>query len=109
MKSRTLIFTVICATIVSIIASVVLLVIGAELIVVNKDKTENKASIEIKSTKFEQPINSTVTFYSDCSPQYEGFCMNGGNCYNVPEENIVACKCLALYGGKRCEKYLWYH
>ena len=95
MKSRTLIFTVICAIIVSLIASVVLLVIGVELVVVNKDKTVNKASIEIKSTKFEQPLNSTVTFYSDCSPQHEGFCMNGGHCYNVPEKNYC---CMQMFG-----------
>ena len=109
MKNHTIIFTVICAIIVSVIASVILLVMGAHLIAVNKDITVNMESIKLRSTKFEQPISSTVTFYYDCSPQYEGFCMNGGHCYNVPEENIVACKCLVLYGGKRCEKFLWYH
>ena len=104
MKSRTLIFTAICAIVVSVTASVILLVlvIGAEMVVVNKDKTINKESTEIKSTKVEQPIKSTVTFYCDCSTQYEGFCMIPGHCYNVPEENIVACKRLSLYGGKRC-------
>ena len=73
MRSRTLVLTVICATIGSVIASAILLVIGVELVVGNQDKTVNKESKEIKSTKFEKPINWKVTFYSDCSPQYEGF------------------------------------
>ena len=36
------------------------------------------------------------------------YCMNGGSCHYLEEQQTVACECPDLYGGKRCEKYLWY-
>ena len=32
--------------------------------------------------------------------------MNGGECFYVVVEGIVACNCTWMYGGKRCEKYM---
>ena len=36
------------------------------------------------------------------------YCMNGGECYYLVVEDSVACNCTWLYGGKRCEKYMWW-
>ena len=33
--------------------------------------------------------------------------MNGGECFYLVDEDIAACNCTWMYGGKRCEKYLW--
>ena len=45
---------------------------------------------------------------SPCERKYKKFCMNGGECYYLVDEDIVACNCTWLYGGKRCEKYMWW-
>ena len=45
---------------------------------------------------------------SPCEKEYKKFCMNGGECYYLVDEDIVACNCTRLYGGKRCEKYMWW-
>ena len=42
-----------------------------------------------------------------CNKGYKKYCLNGGECYYVVVEDIVACNCTWLYGGKRCEKNLW--
>ena len=34
--------------------------------------------------------------------------MNGRECFYQVDEDIVACNCTWLYGGKRCEKYMWW-
>ena len=46
---------------------------------------------------------------SICPPQYDGFCMNEGQCYFPVEVNQASCLCKTDYGGRRCEKYLWYY
>ena len=40
--------------------------------------------------------------------EYKEYCFNGGEGYCLVDEDIVACKCTWLYGGKRCEKYMWW-
>ena len=45
---------------------------------------------------------------SPCEKEYKKYCMNGGECYYLVDEDIVACNCTWLYGGKRCEKYIWW-
>ena len=45
---------------------------------------------------------------SPCEKEYKKYCMNGGECYYLVDEDIVACNCTWLYGGKRCEKYKWW-
>ena len=42
-----------------------------------------------------------------CEKEYKKYCSNGGECYLVDEEN-VGFICAWLYGGKRCEKYIWW-
>ena len=36
------------------------------------------------------------------------YCLKGGECYYRVDEDIVACNCTWLYGGKRCKKYMWW-
>ena len=45
---------------------------------------------------------------SSCEKEYKKYCMNGGECFYLVDEDIVACNCTWLYGGKRCEKYMWW-
>ena len=44
---------------------------------------------------------------SPCEKEYKKYCMNGGECFYLVDEDIAACKCTWMCGGKRCEKYLW--
>ena len=34
--------------------------------------------------------------------------LHGGECYYLVGEDIVASNCTWLYGGERCEKYMWW-
>ena len=45
---------------------------------------------------------------SPCEEEYKKYCVNRGECYDLVDEDIVACNCTWLYGGKRCEKYMWW-
>ena len=38
---------------------------------------------------------------SPCEKEYKKYYMNGGECYYLVDEDIVACNCTWLYGGKR--------
>ena len=40
--------------------------------------------------------------------EYKKYCLNGGDCYYLVDEDIVGCNCTWLYGEKRCEKYMWW-
>ena len=40
--------------------------------------------------------------------EYKKYCLNGGKCYYLVDEDIVGCNSTWLYGGKRCEKYMWW-
>ena len=41
-----------------------------------------------------------------CRNEYKKYCLNGGDCYYLVEEDIVGCNCTWLFGGKRCENYM---
>ena len=45
---------------------------------------------------------------SPCNKEYKKGCLKGGECYHLVDEDIVGCNCTWLYGGKRCEKYMWW-
>ena len=45
---------------------------------------------------------------SPCEKEYKRYCLNGGQCYCLKDEDIVACNCTWWYGGKRREKYMWW-
>ena len=52
--------------------------------------------------------HSEIKSGSPCEKEYKKYCMNGGECYYLVDEDIAACNCTWMYGGKRCEKYMWW-
>ena len=51
--------------------------------------------------------HSEIKSESPCEKGYKKYCMIRGECYYLVDEDIVGCNCTWLYGGKRCEKYMW--
>ena len=51
---------------------------------------------------------SEIKSESPCGKEYKKYCLNAGECHYLVDEDIVACNCTWLYGGKRCEKYMWW-
>ena len=50
---------------------------------------------------------SEIKSEGPCEKEYKKYCLNGGECFYLVDEDIVACNCTWMYGGKRCEKYMW--
>ena len=40
--------------------------------------------------------------------EYKKYCLNGGECFYLGDEDIVACNYTWLYGVQRCKKYMWW-
>ena len=55
-----------------------------------------------------ETTNNSGNNTDSCPGEFTGYCMNGGYCIYLEEQETVACECPELYGGKRCEKFLWY-
>ena len=51
---------------------------------------------------------SKIKSQGPCENEYKKYCLNGGECYYLVDEDIVSCHCTWFYGGKRCEKYMWW-
>ena len=51
--------------------------------------------------------HSEIKSEGPCEKEYKKYCLNGGECFYLVDEDIVACNCTWMYGGKRCEKYMW--
>ena len=57
-------------------------------------------------------VNPKVGHHSEIKSEvprqkvYKKYCLNGGEGYYLVDEDVVACNCTWLYGGKRCEKYM---
>ena len=52
--------------------------------------------------------HSKIKSQCPCKNECKKYCLNGGECYYLVDEDIVGCNCTWLYGGKRCEKYMWW-
>ena len=52
--------------------------------------------------------NSHLKTENSCKKEYKKYCLNGGECYYIVDEDIVSCNCTWLHGGKRYEKYMWW-
>ena len=76
------------------VAALLLAATGFCIYQVNSEKKEGRRS-EIKSE-------------SPCEKEYKNYCLNGGECYFLVDEDIVGCNCTLLFGGERCEKYMWW-
>ena len=64
----------------------------------------------IYQTKTEKKVghHSEMKNEGPCEKEYKNYCSNGGECFYLVDEDIVACNCTWMYGGKRCEKYMWW-
>ena len=51
--------------------------------------------------------HSEIKSGSPCEKEYKKHCMNGGEFFYLVDEHFVACNCTWMYGGNRCEKYMW--
>ena len=80
----------------AVVVSISLILLVAANFCIYQAQTENNVGYHSK-IKSENP----------CENEYKKFCINGGDCYYLVDEDIVACNCTWLYGGKRCEKYMW--
>ena len=81
----------------AIVVSISLILLVAASFCIYQAHTENKMGQhrEIKNE-------------SSCEKEYKKYCLNGGDCYYLVDEDFSACNCTWLYGGKRCEKYMWW-
>ena len=52
--------------------------------------------------------HSEIKSKSPCEKDFKKYCMNRRECTYPVDEDIVACNCTRLCGGKRCEKYMWW-
>ena len=68
------------------------------------------ASFCIYQTQTEYKVghHSKIKGQGPCENEYKMYCLNGDECYYLVDEDIVGCNCAWLYGGKRCEKYMWW-
>ena len=81
----------------AVVISISLILPVATSFGIYQDHTENKVVHHSK-------IKTQVL----CENEYKKYCLNGCDCYYLVDEDIVACNCTWLYGGKRCEKYMWW-
>ena len=79
----------------AVVVSISLILLVAVRFCIYQAHTKNKVGQE-REIKSESPREK----------EYKKYCMNGGECYYLVDEDIVACNGTWLYGGKRCEKYL---
>ena len=52
--------------------------------------------------------HSEIKSEGPCENEYKKYCMNEGECYYLADDDNVGCNCTWMYGGKRCEKYIWW-
>ena len=52
--------------------------------------------------------HSKIKSQGPCENEYKRFCLNGGECCYLIDEDKVGCNFISLYGGKRCKKYMWW-
>ena len=48
--------------------------------------------------------NSENKIQNPCKNEYKKYCLNGGECYYLNDEDVVGCNCTWFYGVKVCEK-----
>ena len=68
------------------------------------------ASFCIDQTLTENKVghHSKIKGQGPCENDSKKYCLNGGECCFLVDDDIVGCNCTWLYGGKRCEKYMWW-
>ena len=81
----------------AVVVSISLFLLVAASFCIYQAHTENKVG-QHREIKSESPSEK----------ENKMDCMNGGECHYLVVENIVACNYTRFYGGKRCEKYVWW-
>ena len=80
----------------AVVVSISLIFLEAASFCIYQAQTENKVGNHTKM-KNQGP----------CENEHKKYCLNGGDCYYLVDEDIVDCNCTWLYGGKRCERNMW--
>ena len=80
----------------AVVVSISIILLVATSFCIYQDQTENTVG-----------HHSEIKSEGPCEIEYKKYCMNGGECFYLVDEDIVACNCTWMYGGKRCEKYMW--
>ena len=52
--------------------------------------------------------HSKIKSQGPCKNEYRKYCLSGSKGYYLVDEDNVGCNCTWLYGGKRCEKNMWW-
>ena len=52
--------------------------------------------------------HSEIKSENPCKKVHKEYCLNGGECYCLDNEEYVGCNCTWVSGGERCEKYMWW-
>ena len=81
----------------AVVVSISLFLLGAASFCIYQAQTENKVG-----------HHSKIKSQSPCENEYKKYCLNGGQCYYLVDEDNVGCNCTWLYVGKQCEKYMWW-
>ena len=81
----------------AVVVSISIILLVAASFCINQPQTENKVG---HHSKIKSP--------GSCENEYKKYCLNGGECYYLVDEDIVGCNSTWLCGRKRCEKYMWW-
>ena len=81
----------------AVVVSISIMLLVAASFCIYQALTENKVG-----------HHSKIKCQAPCENEYKKYCLNGVDCYYLIDEDIVGCNCTWLYGGRRCEKYIWW-
>ena len=79
----------------AIVVSISLILLVAAIFSTYQAHTENEVG-----------HHSKIKSQGPCENEYKKYCLNGGECCYLVDEDVVGCNFTWLYGGKRCEKYM---
>ncbi|KAG5677512.1 hypothetical protein PVAND_007268 [Polypedilum vanderplanki] len=74
-----------------------------------KNKLNTKPASKFTSLSVKPTITSDRTIkypnegVKECSPNFEGYCLNNGTCLIIDSIGELSCRCLEGFSGKRCE------
>ena len=81
----------------TVVVSISIILLVAASFCIYQTHTENKVG-----------HHSKIKSQGPGENEYKKYCLHGGDCYYLVDEDGVDCNCTWLYGGERCEKYLWW-
>ena len=81
----------------AVVVSISLILLVAASFCIYQAQTENKLG-----------HHSKIKIQGPCENEYKKYCLNGGDCCYLVDEDFVGCNCTWLYGGKRFEKCMWW-